>query len=79
MGNMVEQSWPVGQHIADWPPLKGVQVVVLPQQKFEGRPCPHTLKPVPHVIESLVKRPIAWAALTAMATAMVELTEVEMR
>lgn len=43
MGNMVAQSLPGGQHIADWPPLNGIQVVEVLQQKLEGRPWPHAL------------------------------------
>ena len=68
--------------MAEAPLLNGMHVVLGPQQKFAGRPCPHAVKFVPilaHTSDCLVKRPITSAASTAAVRAIVEGTKEDMR
>ncbi len=81
---MVEQSLPVGQQIAEWLSLKGLQFVLEGQQKLEGNPgLLHAVKvvvlDVGHEFTSLSKRPIICAARTAAESAVAGGTVEEMR
>ena len=55
---MLVQALPCGQHIAEAPSLKAMQVSPDEQQKSEGRPCPQEVYPdrPAQVVESRLKR-----------------------
>ena len=77
---MMEQVWPVGQHIADFLLLKGTQVLVVGQQKLSGSPPRlHDVKPDREHELALGRRPIACAACCAAESAVAEAMEVEAR
>lgn len=83
IADMVEQSLPVGQHIADWPLLKATHSVWDGQQKLPGRPFllqavypdKEQVSALP-VSSALSKRPIARAACMAAESAIVVWTVV---
>ena len=80
MAVMMEQFWPVGQQIADLLLLKGMQVLVVGQQKFSGSPSwLHGAKPAREHVSDLGRSPIACAACSSAESAAEEAKVVEMR
>ena len=79
MALMYEQLLPAGQHIADFPLLKGWQVLEEGQQKFAGSPWPHVVEFVGQVDSARSKRLSMCTACEAAEKAVAEGTEVEMR
>ena len=75
MADMYEQLLPAGQHMADFPPLKGWQVVVEGQQKLEGSPWPHAVAFVGHVGSARSRRFSICSACEAGEKAVAEGTE----
>ena len=80
-GDMVEQSRPVGQHIAELLSLKATHCVSDGQQKLPGRPewLQAVVFDCAQVSSALSRRPIACAACTAAERAVVEETVVDIR
>lgn len=79
MAVMYEQLLPTGQHIADFPSLKGWQVVEEGQQKFAGSPWPHAVEFDAQVDSALSRRFSICSACEAAEKAVAEGTEAEMR
>ena len=76
---MYEQLLPLGQHIADFPSLKGWQVVEEGQQKFAGSPWPHVVRFVPQVDSVRSKRLSMCTACEAAEKAVAKGTDAERR
>ena len=80
MAVMTEQVWPVGQQIADFLLLKGMQVLVVGQQKLSGSPSwLHGEKPAREHVSALGRSPNACAACSAADSAITEGKVVERR
>lgn len=63
---MTEQVWPVGQQMADFLLLKGMQVLLVGQQKLSGSPSwLQDVKPAREHVLALGRRPSACAACSA--------------
>lgn len=80
MAVITEQVSPVGQQIADFLLLKGMQVLVVGQQKLSGSPSwLHGAKPAREHVPDLGRSPIACAACSTAESAVAKERGVKMR